>query len=67
MLNTPETRGKPRKARLEARVSSSQMDFFQRAATVARMVYHGVYQGLPGAWNELMQWIADNGHTPALN
>lgn len=34
MLNTPETRGKPRNARLEARVSSDQKDFFQRAATL---------------------------------
>jgi uncharacterized protein (DUF1778 family) len=32
MLNTPETRSKPRNARLEARVPSDQKDFFQRAA-----------------------------------
>ncbi|MDE2604490.1 MAG: DUF1778 domain-containing protein [Burkholderiales bacterium] len=34
MLNTPETNDKPRNARLEARVSSDQKDFFQRAATL---------------------------------
>lgn len=34
MLNTPETHEKPRNARLEARVSSDQKDFFQRAATL---------------------------------
>ena len=34
MLNTPESHDKPRNARLEARVSSDQKDFFQRAATL---------------------------------
>lgn len=34
MLNTPEAHDKPRNARLEARVSSDQKDFFQRAATL---------------------------------
>ncbi len=34
MLNTPETNDKTRNARLEARVSSDQKDFFQRAATL---------------------------------
>ena len=34
MLNTPETQDKTRNARLEARVSSDQKDFFQRAATL---------------------------------
>ena len=34
MRNTPETHNKPRNARLEARVSSDQKDFFQRAATL---------------------------------
>lgn len=34
MLNTPETQDKPRNARLEARVSSDQKDFFQRAASL---------------------------------
>ena len=32
MPNTPETQDKTRNARLEARVSSDQKDFFQRAA-----------------------------------
>jgi uncharacterized protein (DUF1778 family) len=34
MLNTPETQDKTRNARLEARVSRDQKDFFQRAATL---------------------------------
>jgi len=34
MLKTPETQEKSRNARLEARVSSGQKDFFQRAATL---------------------------------
>ena len=34
MPNTPETNDKTRNARLEARVSSDQKDFFQRAATL---------------------------------
>ncbi len=34
MLNTPENHDQPRNARLEARVSSDQKDFFQRAATL---------------------------------
>lgn len=34
MLNTPKTEDRPRNARLEARVSSNQKDFFQRAATL---------------------------------
>lgn len=34
MLNTPEANDKTRNARLEARVSSDQKDFFQRAATL---------------------------------
>jgi uncharacterized protein (DUF1778 family) len=34
MLNTPKTQDKTRNARLEARVSSDQKDFFQRAATL---------------------------------
>lgn len=36
-----------------------------RAATVARTVYHGPYEGLPAAWGEFMAWIAAQGHTPA--
>jgi uncharacterized protein (DUF1778 family) len=34
LLNTPETQDKPRNARLEARVSSDQKDFFQHAASL---------------------------------
>ena len=34
MLHIPETHDKPRNARLEARVSSDQKDFFQRAASL---------------------------------
>ncbi|MFT7724031.1 MAG: DUF1778 domain-containing protein [Roseateles sp.] len=34
MLNTPEAPDKTRNARLEARISSDQKDFFQRAATL---------------------------------
>ena len=34
MPNTPEAHDKPRNARLEARVSNDQKDFFQRAATL---------------------------------
>lgn len=34
MLCTSETQAKPRNARLEARVSSDQKDFFQRAANL---------------------------------
>lgn len=34
MLNTPESQDKSRNARLEARVSSDQKDFFQRAASL---------------------------------
>ena len=35
------------------------------AATVARTVYHGPYEGLAAAWAELGAWIAAEGHTPA--
>jgi len=34
------------------------------AATVARTVYHGGYEGLAGAWGELDSWIAAAGHQP---
>lgn len=37
------------------------------AATVARTVYHGAYEGLGGAWGEFMAWIAAEGHTPGPN
>ncbi len=35
------------------------------AATVARTVYHGPYEGLGSAWGELMAWITAEGHTQA--
>jgi effector-binding domain-containing protein len=35
------------------------------AATVARTVYQGPYEGLASAWGEFMTWIAAEGHTPA--
>ena len=35
------------------------------AATVARTVYHGAYEGLEMAWDELSMWIELEGHTPA--
>jgi effector-binding domain-containing protein len=31
------------------------------AATVARTVYHGPYEGLSGAWQEFEAWIASQG------
>ena len=34
------------------------------AATVARTVFHGSYEGLPSAWGEFDAWIAAEGHTP---
>ena len=36
-----------------------------RAATVARTVYRGPYEGLAGAWGEFIAWIETQGHTPA--
>lgn len=38
-----------------------------RAATVARTVYHGGYEGLEAAWSEFEAWIKANGHEPALD
>lgn len=35
------------------------------AATVARTVYHGSYEGLGPAWGEFDAWVAAAGHTPA--
>jgi effector-binding domain-containing protein len=32
------------------------------AATVARTVYHGAYEGLGAAWIEFSSWIGANGH-----
>ena len=37
------------------------------AATVARTVYHGPYEGLSSAWGEFTDWIAAAGHTPAAD
>ena len=37
------------------------------AATVARTVYHGPYEGLGPAWGEFDGWIAAEGHTPGPN
>lgn len=34
------------------------------AATVARSVYHGDYEGLASAWAQLDAWIAARGHAP---
>jgi effector-binding domain-containing protein len=36
-----------------------------RAATVARTVYRGPYEGLHAAWAEFGNWIKANGYTPA--
>jgi len=35
------------------------------AATVARTVYRGPYEGLGSAWGEFDEWIATEEHTPA--
>jgi len=35
------------------------------AAKVARTVYHGPYQGLPGAWGEFVDWMKASGHEQA--
>ena len=37
------------------------------AATVARTVYHGPYEGLGAAWGEFDAWIAAKGHTPGID
>ncbi len=37
------------------------------AATVARTVYHGPYEGLGPAWGEFDAWIAAGGHQAAPN
>jgi effector-binding domain-containing protein len=34
------------------------------AARVARALYHGDYEGLEGAWQQLGAWLALQGHTP---
>jgi effector-binding domain-containing protein len=45
----------------EGRVRPSQLP----ATTAARTIYHGGYEGLPGAWGEFMGWITAEGHAPA--
>jgi len=45
------------------RVTTSQLP----AATVARAVYRGSYEGLGAAWGQLMQWLASERHEPAAN
>jgi effector-binding domain-containing protein len=37
------------------------------AATVARAVFNGPYEGLPSAWQELNEWVKENGHVGAQN
>jgi effector-binding domain-containing protein len=37
------------------------------AATVARTVYRGRYEGLADAWGEFMAWISAAGHAPAAD
>ncbi|MGI9025824.1 MAG: GyrI-like domain-containing protein [Burkholderiaceae bacterium] len=34
------------------------------AATVARTIYRGPYEGLGAAWGEFIAWIAAEGHQP---
>jgi len=34
------------------------------AATVVRTVFHGDYEGLGSAWQQVDAWIVANGHTP---
>jgi effector-binding domain-containing protein len=41
------------------RVTNGQLP----AATVARTIYHGPYEGLPSAWTEFNAWIAAEGRT----
>jgi effector-binding domain-containing protein len=45
------------------RVQASQLP----AATVARTVYHGPYEGLGTAWAEFNAWITAEGHTAGPN
>lgn len=37
------------------------------AATVARTIYSGPYEGLPSAWGEFDAWMKVNGHEQAEN
>src|SRR6478672_2454349 len=45
------------------RVTAGQLP----AATVARTVYHGGYEGLGDAWGDFGDWIAAEGHTAGPN
>ena len=45
------------------RVNASQLP----AATVARTVYRGPYEGLGSAWGEFGEWIAAEGYKPATD
>ena len=45
------------------RVVASQLP----AATVARTIYRGDYEGLGAAWGEFCQWISAQGHKAADN
>ena len=45
------------------RVKASQLP----AATVARTVYHGPYEGLGSAWGEFGEWISTEGYKPATD
>jgi effector-binding domain-containing protein len=55
--------GVPISATIEAtgRVEAGQLP----AATVARTIYHGGYEGLGDAWGEFEAWIATQGLTSA--
>ncbi len=37
------------------------------AVTVARTTYHGGFEGLSGAWDELHAWMRAHGHEPAAD
>lgn len=37
------------------------------AATVARTIYQGGYEGLGAAWGAFDAWLRDNGHTPGAD
>jgi effector-binding domain-containing protein len=51
----------PTKVSAAGRVTAGQLP----AATVARTIYHGPYEGLPLAWSEFGTWIKAEGHTAA--
>jgi len=53
----------PRPIRAAGRVEPGEIP----AATVARAVHRGGYEGLGAAWGELVAWIAREGHTPGTD